>query len=105
MTREEAIECIEAIHVQMFNSGNSKWTKACDMAIDALHENESLAKTVNEASELLRKQRLHGEWKEVKNKNGTVIAYTCSNCGCGAWKAHITKYCGKCGSKNGGDEE
>lgn len=36
MTREEAIECIEAIHVQMFNSGNSKWTEACDMAIEAL---------------------------------------------------------------------
>lgn len=40
MTREEAMECIEAIHVQMFNSGNSKWTKACDMAIEALADNK-----------------------------------------------------------------
>jgi hypothetical protein len=38
MTREEAIEFIEAIHVQMFNSGNSKWTEACDVAIEALGE-------------------------------------------------------------------
>ena len=65
MIREEAIECIEAIHVQMFNSGNSKWTKACDMAIEALQENESLAKSVNEASELLRKKRPHGTWERV----------------------------------------
>lgn len=45
-------------------------------------------------------ERPHGEWIEVKNRNGTVIAYTCSNCGSGAWKAHITKYCGNCGSNN-----
>lgn len=44
MTREEAIECIEAIHVQMFNSGNSKWTTACDMAIEALKEQDKREK-------------------------------------------------------------
>ena len=58
MTREEAIECIEAIHVQMFNSGNSKWTKACDMAIEAL------------------KDRPHGEW--IFKHNSADI--WCSNC-------------------------
>ena len=40
MSREEAIDCIRAIHVQMFNSGNSKWTKACAMAIEALTDNK-----------------------------------------------------------------
>lgn len=44
MTREEAIDCINAIHVQMFNSGNSKWTEACDMAIEALKEQDKREK-------------------------------------------------------------
>lgn len=60
MSREEAIECIEAIHVQMFNGGNSKWTKACDMAIEALKE-----------------QRPHGEWVESKERKGH---FYCSEC-------------------------
>lgn len=58
LSREEAIKCIEAIHVQMFNDGNSKWTKACDMAIEALETHdelcENLAWYINERQRLLK---------------------------------------------------
>jgi len=54
MTREEAIDCINAIHVQMFNSGNSKWTEACDMAIEAL------------------KERLHDGWVKCSDRLPTA---------------------------------
>lgn len=61
MTREEAIECIEAIHVQMFNSGNSKWTEACDMAIEAL-------KREQKALELKPLVRNISGWNEMVNE-------------------------------------
>ena len=72
ISREEAIECIRAIHVQMFNSGNSKWTEACDMAIEALKE-----------------QRPQGEWIDTgtiwtETDNGFEAwetSYKCSECG------------------------
>jgi hypothetical protein len=75
MTREEAIDCIKAIHVQMFNSGASKWTEACDMAIEAL------------------KDRPHGEWK-----NGM-----CTNCGAECFEDYYmrdinTEFCHRCGA-------
>lgn len=39
ITTKEAIECIQAIRVQMFNNGKeSKWTESCDMAIRELKQ-------------------------------------------------------------------
>ena len=66
MTTEEAIELLENLKVcrqahLLFNIEK----EAVDMAIEALKENESLAKTVNEASDLLRKKRPHGEWLDT----------------------------------------
>lgn len=79
---QEAIDCIKAIHVQMFNDGNTKWTEACDMAIKALE------------------QQKIGEW--IK-EHGSI--YKCSNCGnfldfdgvnAGRGDAN---YCPNCGAK------
>ena len=75
MTREEAIECIEAIHVQMFNSGNSKWTEACDMAIEALKEPKQ------------------GEWIPVDI--GEWV-FRCSSCH--DVSTFESKFCGNCGA-------
>ena len=69
--------------------------EAYDMAIDALTENESLAKSVIEASELLRKKRPHEEWEACLDTEyckcsycGTVVMleesvrfHFCPNCG------------------------
>ena len=89
MTREEAIECIEAIHVQMFNSGNSKWTKACDMAIEAL------------------KDRPHGEWK-IDSEYGYIFHCVCSKCNTDVmkyisgsenwWLNSVPYFCPNCGA-------
>lgn len=58
MTNEEAISELKGF--RMFVEGTrlsgELRIEAIDMAIDALHENESLARSVNEASELLRKR-------------------------------------------------
>ena len=81
----------------MFNSGNSKWTEACDMAIEALTENESLAKTVIEASELLRKQRPHGEWiYHTEWYSDGECAFECSRCGMGSDVDY--NFCPQCGA-------
>lgn len=69
MTREEAIKQMEEFMVI------DDWSlvylpdlhDALELAIEALTENESLAKTVIEASELLRKQRPHGTCKTCKH--------------------------------------
>lgn len=91
MTREEAIECIEAIHVQMFNSGNSKWTEACDMAIEALKEPKQEELTLEKAIDFLTEigwlpehdriltERPHGEWIKTDNRWG-LGEYECSAC-------------------------
>lgn len=74
MTREEAIECINAIHVQMFNSGNSKWTEACDMAIEALKICEEC---------VWFKERPHGEWTEEFDESANPFfqrRWRCSAC-------------------------
>lgn len=86
MTREEAIDCINAIHVQMFNSGNSKWTEACDMAIEAL------------------KDRPHGEWKHAI-VDCCESGYMCPHCnGCavidGKSDGYSVTFCPNCGSDN-----
>ena len=35
---KEAIECLRAIRVQTFHNGESKWTNAIDLAIDAIEK-------------------------------------------------------------------
>lgn len=66
MIVKDAIEILKSIQDGL---EETKFLERCsiDMAIEALQENESLAKTVIEASELLRKQRPHGECKTCKN--------------------------------------
>ena len=106
MTREDAIEILAVIKDEC--CGGKVWKTAMDMAIEALKENESLAKSVIEASELLRKKRPHGEW--ILNKDGN---YECSECGI-AWKDMPTKdakpvfkACSWCGAdmrKEGGEK-
>lgn len=67
MTREEAIYVLNELLEKVKASQNktnilAKEKQALEMAIEALEENESLARSVNEASELLRKKRPRGEW-------------------------------------------
>lgn len=110
MTREEAIECIKAIHVQMFNSGTSKWTEALDVAIEALKgtikpvaeisvsfDEEKLQELIDEAVAKVVEERPHGEWIEK-----TGIGEYCSNCN-RQGDSRFT-YCPWCGSKNECDE-
>lgn len=58
MTREEAIEILGCIYMEVSTDEDKE---AVDMAIEALKENESLAKSVIEASDLLRKKRPIGK--------------------------------------------
>lgn len=113
MTREEAIELLENLKVcrqahTLFNIEK----EAVDMAIEALQENESLARTVNEASELLRKKRPHGEWIDLSDgwQEGT---FRCSSCQMefvlleGTPEDNEYNFCPNCGAsmKKEGDEE
>lgn len=76
MIREEARNILESLSSDLWRELHPSQRDALDMAIEALQENESLAKSVNEASELLRKKRPHGEWIYDEKSN----AYRCSNC-------------------------
>ena len=67
MTREEAIDLLGCIYMEVSTDEDKE---AVDMAIEALQENESLAKSVNEASELLRKKRPHGECNQCRHYEG-----------------------------------
>jgi hypothetical protein len=116
MTREEAIDCINAIHVQMFNSGNSKWTEACDMAIADMKEMDRLAKS---DPVLIEPDRPHGEWVskpkriQVDETDEERIFETrqewfCSSCGKSfGLRKPEDAFCKYCGSDNrkSGDEE
>lgn len=130
MTREEAIDCINAIHVQMFNSGNSKWTEACDMAIEALKNIQVLDKIpqnylydteaehclvyrhkytgkeihILKPTDLFVLERPHGEWKHAIvdcYKSG----YICPHCNGfavidGKSDGYSVTFCPNCGSNN-----
>lgn len=97
MTRKEAIQKLRGL-VGSCPLKDGEW-KAVEMGIEALTENESLAKSVIEASELLRKKRPHGEW--IKGRCETLGAltedyYNCSECGHETtWR---TNYCPNCGA-------
>lgn len=79
MTNKEAIDCINAIHVQMFNDGNTKWTEACDMAIRALE------------------QQKIGKWVCLRDQYDDIVDAVCSKCnahGNDKWA-----FCPECGAK------
>ena len=61
MTNEEAVYVLNELLEKVKASPNktnilAKEKQALELAIDALNENESLAKSLNEASELLHKR-------------------------------------------------
>lgn len=60
MTREEAIE--ELLFMKHIFIAESDADKALNMAIEALEENESLAKSLNDAAELIHKLQKKNEW-------------------------------------------
>ena len=96
MTREEAIDCINAIHVQMFNCGNSKWTEACDMAISDMKEMDRLAK----AEPVLKEpDRPLGEWLPDFIYHG-LRYHKCNQCKVATVVGNITDFCPNCGSDN-----
>ena len=59
MTREEAIKVMFYVKNHFWN--DTEVNSALDMAIEALEENESLAKSVNNAAELIRKLQKKNE--------------------------------------------
>lgn len=67
MINKDAIEILKSIQDSL---EETKFLERCaiDMAIDALEENESLAKSVIEAGELIRKKRPHGEWNILQKE-------------------------------------
>lgn len=110
MTREEAVEII--VREEFYNTDASVWEKmpevkqAIDMAIEALQENESLARSVNEASELLRKKRPRGEWiYHAEWYSDGECAFECSKCGMGVDIDY--NFCPNCGAdmRKKGDAE
>lgn len=65
MTIEEAIKVLEPFKACMFDQYGcpiSDAAIALDVAIEALQENESLAKSVNDAAELIHKLQKKNEW-------------------------------------------
>lgn len=62
--REAMIRRLESLYKEAVDNSDKE---ALFYAIEALQENESLARSVNEASELLRKKRPHGTCKTCKH--------------------------------------
>ncbi len=52
-------------------------------------------------------ERPQGHWVAIKNKNGTILAYSCSECEYNPYHAKISDYCPNCGAKmvNEGENE
>lgn len=101
MTREEAIAILDDKETVIDNPNylSAEIGEAWEMAVEALAENESLAKSVIEASELLRKKRPYGEWipcKSTRTGQVTNIDYKCSKCS--HHKDRPMPYCEICGS-------
>ena len=62
MTREEAIYRLKNTAWLGSDADRVATEEAVQMAIEALQENESLAKSVNDAAELIRKLQKKNEW-------------------------------------------
>lgn len=108
MTREDALKILKDIQRKDLEETDFLGKCAIDMAIEALTENESLAKSVIEASELLRKIRPHGKWNKTPNPNyspfdsTSEVIYMCSKCSYSSGE-RITStwnFCPNCGSDN-----
>lgn len=56
------------------------------------------ADCVRVAIEALKKEPRKGYWIDIKNKNGTVIAVRCSNCGNSPKHAIKSDFCPNCGA-------
>ena len=88
MTREDKEAIIRRLETMYKEAEDNGDKEALFYAIEAFQENESLSKSVIEASELLQKKRPHGEWIDGKD--------TCSVCG--MMSEYFTQYCGGCGA-------
>ena len=110
MTREE---CIEWFKTSPFYHENHE---PFNMAIEALQENESLAKSVNDAAELIHKLQKTGKWEWVQlfpsvpyDSNSELGNWHCSECGFIPASFNLAKkhlnYCPNCGARMVGDEE
>ena len=118
MTREEAVQRLVA-HKLWHQDEFVDFTgtiDAIDMAIEALQENESLAKSVNDAAELIHKLQKTGKWEWVQlfpsvpyDSNSELGNWHCSECGFIPASFNLAKkhlnYCPNCGSDMRGEEE
>ena len=75
MTREEARNILENLSSDLWRELHPRQRDALDMAIDALQENESIARSVNEASELSREDAI----EKVKDMRDFIIKYHSPN--------------------------
>lgn len=76
MTREDKEAIVRRLKAMYSEAEDNETKEALFYAVEALQENESLARSVNEASELLRKKRPRGEWIDKKDSLQTF----CSHC-------------------------
>lgn len=106
MKREEAIQWLKTVEVLGFDEKADWIQDALDMAIEALEENESLAKSLNDATELIHKlqKKDDGKWIEIDFRDGTMYGFhQCSVCGaryhCKFDTPPDWNYCPNCGAQ------
>lgn len=83
MTREEAIKWQE-VFKRTYANFPPEATEACDMAIEALKEQE----------------RKKGQWEEIRNAYGEIEGWTCT---CGREVKCKYNYCPNCGADMRGE--
>ena len=110
MTRAEAIYRLKNTAWLGSDADRVATENAVDMAIEALEENESLAKSINDAAELIRKLQKTGKWEWVQlfpsvpyDSNTELGNWHCSECGFMPSSFNLAKkhlnYCPSCGSR------
>lgn len=102
MTIEEAIYRLKNTAWLGSDADRVATEEAVQMAIEALEENESLAKSVNDAAELIRKLQKTGKWihdgKDFPQGNDWIHCSVCGKRGINV-PADLTNYCPNCGAK------
>jgi len=72
---------------------------------DATYNFEQIPIRVDKVQEIIDNaptiERPHGKWIMVKNSDGNLKCYECSNCG--KHQGHISNYCEDCGADMRGD--
>ncbi len=97
MTNQEAIIVLKSVERYGIEA------EAVNLAIDALEQYDSMAETINKASELLRKKRPQGEWKVYGKQGGIPITDMCSNCRYEMkWYKDKYNFCPNCGARMSG---